>query len=255
MSYNAELIIRIVAAALISVLFGNGSVVAFNRTPASWFEDLAEDGSTDENGRPVKVLPPKLTEADEAGRQRLPSSPWKYAFTAYFGISGLWLAIHGGSLRFEISVLCVLFTVLLMATADQLYRTVPDQFRVMLAICARGFIGYYDKWWEQPAGALTGFGITLAVLLAGRIVFKAASIGGADIKFFTCMGLVAGVKGIVIIFILTTIFLTVYSLILIACGRGSLKDSSAMLPSACAAVSVYFFFLWNIEDVLNIILL
>lgn len=246
MNYDPELIIRIAAAALIAVLFGNGSVVAFNRIKPSWFEDYEDpEGAA---GKGQTVLPQKLIEADNAGRQRLTSTPWKYAFTGYFAICGLYLAIRGGSLSFEISVLCVLFIVLEMAVSDQLYKVVPDQFSIMLAVLSIAFIGYHEKWWEPAAGAALGLGISLAVLLLGQLLFKTGSIGGADIKFFTCMGLIAGRTGIAIIYVLTTILFAAYSAIRIAFCGGSIKDKNAMLPSACAAVTIYFLFLWNISE-------
>ena len=250
MEYSAALIARIVIAAVLAILFGNGSVVAFNRIKPRWFEDYDEDQAGAVPGEPLKVLPPKLLEADNAGRQRIPSSPWKYAFTGYFAVTGLYLAVRGGSFSFEISVLCVLFILLEMAIADQLYRVVPDEFSIMLAISAAAFVEYHDKWWEPAAGAALGLGISLAILLLGMLLFKTGSIGGADIKFFTCMGLVAGRTGIAIIYILTTLFFAVYSAAVIATGRGSIKDRNPMLPSACAAVTVYFLFLWNTGDML-----
>ncbi len=250
MEYSAALLIRILTAAVLAVLFGNGSIVAFNRINPRWFEDYDEDAAGTEAREPRKVLPPKLLEADNAGRQRIPSSPWKYAFTAYFAITGLYLALRGGSLSFEIAVLCVLFIVLEMSIADQLYRVVPDQFSIMLAVSAVAFIDYHDKWWEPAAGAALGLGISLAILFLGMLLFKTGSIGGADIKFFTCMGLIAGRTGIAIIYILTTLFFAVYSAVVIATRRGSIKDRNPMLPSACAAVTVYFLFLWNAGDML-----
>lgn len=250
MEYNAALAVRIVVAAVLAVLLGNGSVVAFNRIKPRWFEDYDEEQAGTEAGEPRKVIPPKLLEADNTGRQRLPSSPWKYAFTGYFAITGLYLALRGGSLSYEISVLCVLFIVLEMAIADQLYRVVPDQFSIMLAISAVAFIQYHDKWWEPAAGAALGLGISLAILLLGMLLFKTGSIGGADIKFFTCMGLITGRTGIAVIYILTTLFFAVYSAVVIATRKGSIKDRNPMLPSACAAVTVYFLFLWNAGDLL-----
>ena len=250
MEYSAALITRIITAAVLAILFGNGSVVAFNRIKPRWFEDYDEDQSGTMPGEPRKVLPPKLLEADNAGRQRLPSSPWKYAFTGYFAITGIYLAVRGGSLTYEISVLCVLFIVLEMAISDQMYRIVPDEFSVMLAISAVAFIEYHDKWWEPAAGAALGLGISLAVLLLGMLLFKTGSIGGADIKFFTCMGLIAGRTGIAIIFILTTLLFAVHSAVMIATKRSTIRDRNPMLPSACAAVTVYFLFLWNLGDLL-----
>lgn len=250
MEYSAALIIRIIVAAVSAILFGNGSVVAFNRIKPRWFEDYDEEQAGDVPGEPRKVIPPKLLEADNSGRQRLPSSPWKYAFTGYFAITGLYLAVRGGSLRYEIAVLCVLFIVLEMAIADQMYRVVPDEFSIMLAISAAAFVEYHEKWWEPAAGAALGLGISLAVLLLGMLLFKTGSIGGADIKFFTSMGLVTGRTGIAIIYILTTLFFAIYSAVMIAAKRGSIKDRNPMLPSACAAVTVYFLFLWNTGDLL-----
>ena len=250
MHYGAELILRIAIAAVLAILFGNGSVVVFNRIKPRWFEDYDEDQSGAVPDEPRKVLPPKLIEADNAGRQRLPSTPWKYAFTAYFAMTGLYLAIRGGSINYEIAVLCVLFIVLEMARSDQLYQVVPDEFSIMLAISAAAFVEYHEKWWEPAAGAALGLGVSLAVLLLGMLLFRTGSLGGADIKFFTCMGLVTGRTGIAIIFVLTTLMFAVYSAVRIVTGQGSIKDRNPMLPSACAAVTVYFLFLFNIGDAL-----
>jgi uncharacterized membrane protein len=54
----------------------------------------------------------------------------------------------------------------------------------------------------------------------------------------------------VIIYILTTLLFAVQSVIRIAAGRGTIKDSAPMMPAACAAVTVYFMFLWNIEELI-----
>ena len=249
MEYSAALIARIVTAAVLAILFGNGSVVAFNRIKPQWFEDWDETAPKD---APRKILPIKLAEADADGRQRLPSSPWKYAFTGYFALTGLYLAVRGSGLLFEISVLCVLFIVLEMAISDQLYRVVPDEFSIMLAIAATAFVEYHEKWWEPAAGAALGFGISAAVLLLGMLLFKTGSIGGADIKFFTCMGLITGRTGIVLIYILTTLLFAVHSAVLIATKKSTIKDRNPMLPAACAAVTVYFLFLLNIGGMLFI---
>lgn len=252
MEFSIGLIIRLAIAVLMAVLMGNGSVVAFNRAPARWFEDYDERDMKLPPDERRTVLPQKLLEADSMGRQRLPSSPWKYAFTGYFAICGIYLAIRGGGAAFEISVLCVLFIVLLMAISDQMYQVVPDQFSIMLSISALAFLDYHEKWWEPAAGAALGFGISMAILLLGNLIFKAGSLGGADIKFFTCMGLVTGRTGIAIIFILTTLLFAAYSVVLIAGRKGSIKDRNPMLPAACAATTAYFLFLWNVGDLLVI---
>ena len=79
MQIDAALIIRIVIAIIAAVLFGNGSVVAFNRMNRDWFldyDDSAGSGGSNGNGGILgsdsgkdipKVLPKKLLEAEEAG--------------------------------------------------------------------------------------------------------------------------------------------------------------------------------------------
>ena len=251
MTYSANLIMRIVIAIMLAVVFGNGSVVAFNHIRPKWFEDYDEDDpAKDITGTPRRILPRALVEADNEGRQRLPSTPWKYAFTGYFAICGIYLAVRGGSATFEISVLCVLFVVLEMAISDQLYKVVPDQFSICLAIMSVAFISYSENWWEPFAGAGLGLAISLAILGLGMLLFRTGSLGGADIKFYTCMGLIAGRQGIVIIYILTTLLFALQSAVKIATGKGSIKDSNPMMPAACAAVTIYFLFLWNLEDII-----
>lgn len=253
MTYSYNLIIRILIAIALAVILGNGSVVAFNNIRPKWFEDYDENDPAKEiTGKPRKILPQRLVEADNAGRQRLPSTPWKYAFVGYFGIVGIYLAVRGGSFRYELAVMCVLWVILEMAISDQLYKVVPDQFSIALAVMSIAFIDYHDQWWEPLAGAGLGLGISLAILGLGMLLFRTGSIGGADIKFFTCMGLIAGMSGIVIIYILTTLLFAVQSFFRIATGRGTIKDSYALMPAACAAVTVYFLFLWNLEELIMI---
>lgn len=250
MTYSVNILIRIAIAIILAVFLGNGSVVAFNNIAQKWFEDYDENGAAGPDGSLTKVLPERLVEADNAGRQRIPSSPWKYAFVGYFAITGFYLAIRGGSAAFEVSVLCMLFVILEMAIADQLYNVVPDQFNIALAVMSVAFLNYHEKWWEPLAGAGIGLGISLAILGLGMLLFRTGSIGGADIKFFTCMGLTAGRSGIVIIYILTTLFFAVYTAVRIAGGRATVRSTNPMMPAACAAVTVYFLFLWNIADII-----
>ena len=64
------------------------------------------------------------------------------------------------------------------------------------------------------------------------------------------MGLITGRKGIVVIYILTTLLFAAHSAVIIAAGKGTIKDRNPMMPAACAAVTIYFLFLWNAADLL-----
>lgn len=246
MTYTINIVIKIVIATAAAVIFGNGSVVAFNHIPQKWFEDWEPDVLETEK----RVLPAKLLEADNAGRQRIPSTPWKWVFTGLFLVSGAYLAMTGG-LQYEISVLCVLAVMLLMAIADELYRIVPDQLQILLAVMAIGFVSFNEKWWEPLAGAGVGLALGLAVWGLGLLIFKSDSLGGADIKFFAVMGLIAGRRGIIAVFVLTTLFFAVESVFKIATKKSTLNDHNAMMPAAFCAVWVYLLFLYNVMEIIN----
>lgn len=239
MTYTINIIIKIIIATAAAILFGNGSVVAFNHLPQKWFEDWEGDGDDAK-----RILPDALLAADNAGRQRLASTPWKYIFTGLFLVTGAYLVMSNG-VKYEIATLCMLAVVLEMSIADQLYKTVPDQLQIMLAVTALGFAESYEDWWEPLAGAGVGLALGLAVLGLGLLIFRTGSMGGADIKFFTVIGLITGRRGVLIVFILTTLFFATESVFRIASGRGSIKDHIAMIPAGFAAVLVYMLFLWN----------
>ena len=248
MNYTINLVIKIVIATAAAILFGNGSVVAFNNIPQKWFEDweLDEECTNGTGGTERRIIPPAILAADNAGRQRLASTPWKYAFMGMFLVTGVYLAVTN-TLQYEVASLCVLFAVLEMAIADQVCKTVPDQLQLLLAITALGFITTNENWWEPLAGAGIGFAVGISVLGLGYLIFRNRTFGGADIKFFTCIGLVLGRQGALVIFLLTNCFYAVLSVYKIARGNGSWKDSEALLPSAFAAVLIYILFLYNVN--------
>lgn len=232
MTYTINLVIKIVIATAAAILFGNGSVVAFNHIPEKWFEDWDDN----EN----RVLPPRLVEADNAGRQRLPSTPWKFIFMGMFMVVGVYLAVSTGAM-YEIASLCTLVVLLEMAISDQLYKIVPDQLQILLAVTALGFIFYNENWWEPLAGAGLGLLIGLSILGLG-LIFKSGSLGGADIKFFAAIGLILGRRGVLIVFILTTLIFAIESTFLMITRRCTLKDHNAMLPAGFIATLLYLLF-------------
>ena len=225
------LAIRITVAIVLAVLLGNGSVVWVNHMPAKWFA-------------PDVVI-------EDTGRQRITSSPWKYIFVSMLLVMGVYLSVTAG-VKYEIATIVILFIVLETAICDQLYRVVPNQLFLLLALSAIGLIGYNEKWWEPLAGAGIGLALGLAELGIGLLIYKKVAIGGADIKFFACMGLIAGRRGILVIFILTTFIFAIESAYMLAVKKVSLKDGLALMPSAFIATAIYLLFLYNILDILEL---
>lgn len=242
MQYTVELLIRIIVAIGLAILFGNGCVVMFNRLPVNWFSDYKDDGSGD------RALPDKLLDSIEKGRQRIPSTPWKYIFTGFFGISGIYLTLMD-VFSYQVGVMIVLAIVLEMAIADSLYQIIPDQFAILLAVSSVGFFTFHENWWEPAAGAVVAGVLMLAVYGIGRLVYKKDTIGGGDIKFYLAIGCVTGRIGVVAIYLMTSLIMLVASIVYKVKGDYR-KESLPMLPYAFAATAIYMLFLW---DKLNMI--
>ncbi len=238
MTYTISLVIKIGIAIALAVVLGNGNVVAFNHLPVRWFED---DGA----------LPDRLLQQIEKGRQRLPSTPWKACFVALYLVCGIFLATRE-SVQFEVAALLVMAIVLEMAICDQQYMIVPDQLSLLLAVSAIGFIGFHEKWWEPLAGAGIGLLLSLIIWGLGRLIYKKDGIGGADLKFYMSMGLVAGRQGILIIFVLTTLIQVIQIVALALVHRVEIKEAKPLLPCAFAATLIYLLFLWNSFDILSL---
>ena len=237
-----DLTIGIVIAIILAVVFGNGSVVWFNHMPANWFAEETEEQT--------RALPAKLLEADNAGQQRLASSPFKYIFTSLFVVVGVYLALTS-SIKFEIAAMFAIAVTLEMAICDQRYKIVPHQLQLLLALTSIGFLGYNDEWWEPMAGGLVGLALGLAELGIGLAIFKKAAIGGADILFFTCVGLIAGRRGVIAIFIMTTLLFAAESVFMLATRRTTRQDGLALMPAASLALTIYLLFLYNTLEIIN----
>lgn len=238
--------IKLAIAIIGAVLIGNGSVVLFNHMPQKWFEDWEGEGDTEK-----RVLPARLLDADNYGRQRIPSNPWKWVFTGLFAVSGGYLAVTSTA-QYEITALLIMAVVLEMAIADQLYQIVPDQLHFLLLLTVIGMTSYHANWWEPLAGGGIGLALCLAEWGLARIMFGKDAMGGADIKFIACMGVVAGRRGIIVIFVLKTLLFALQGAIKVLTHRGTMKDHNAMMPAAFVAVTIYLLFLWNLTDMIHL---
>ena len=230
--YYVFMIIKSVISVIIALLLGNGAVVWFNNMPVRWFQEEGEN------------LPSSLIEDIESERQRLPSTPWKLVFTVFFGASGVFLSIRESS-QFMIAGMLLIFIVTMMAICDAKYRIIPDQLNVLLAVSAVGFVNFNEKLLEPLYGALIGLSLGLATYGLGRIIYHKTVIGGGDLKFYISIGLVTGVRGVVAIFILISIFALIHIVYLSFTKRFDADEHRPMLVYALPAVTLYVLVLWD----------
>lgn len=225
--------IKCLAAVLVGIFAGNGAVYFFNKMPAGWFCDYGQ--------QPTEEMTDPYT-------QRVKSYPWKFLFTMLFVVLGIKLVIDDW--QFAAAAICSLWLLLEMAIADIKYRIVPDQLIILLAVSALGYLPYHGSWHDCLLGGLAGFGIMLITALAGKLAYRRDALGGGDIKLFFSLGLIAGLGGILSIFVLTTLFSAGHLIILLLLKKKKRTDTVPMVPYIAAASAFYMVFFWGFEQVL-----
>lgn len=102
--------------------------------------------------------------------------------------------------------------VIIITISDLAYMIIPDKVLIFFGILFTilRFIFPSSPWWDPIAGAVVGFGIML--LLA---VISKGGMGGGDIKLFFVVGLVLGLKGVILTIFISSLAGSAYGLILI----------------------------------------
>ncbi|WP_303857496.1 prepilin peptidase [Aminicella lysinilytica] len=221
-------LMKCLGAILAGILLGNGAVYFFNKMPAKWFCDYGETPSA---------------ELRDPYTQRIKSNPWKFVFTMFFVAIGVYMVVNDW--RFAIAALLAIWLMVEMSIGDIKYGIVPDQLVILLAVSALGFIAYHGSWKDCVYGALIGFGVMGFMALLGKLMYKKDAVGGGDIKLFASLGLLAGVYGILAIFVMTTIFSAGHFIWLLLRKKAKRTDSRPMVPYATLATIIYLVFLWG----------
>ena len=212
-----------VAAIVLGVLLGNGTVYFFNKMPGKWLCDYGQEPSEE-------LLHPTC--------QRVKSTPWKYVFTGFFIVAGITMGLQNPLYAFP--ALIAIWLLLEMSIADIKYMIVPDQLIMLLVLTGLGFIRHHAFGvMDCLLGAAVGFGVLLIIALISKIFYKEPAVGGADIKLFAALGLALGTDGIIAVFVIST-FLSAGHFIWMMVKKGAkLTDERPMVPYIAAAATIY----------------
>ena len=132
-----------------------------------------------------------------------------------------------------ISLLVIIFV------SDNVYMLIPNKILLFFAVfmfLLRIFIPL-DPWWDMFAGAAAGFVIPFFIAIISK-----GGIGGGDIKLFSLIGLVMGVKGVLLSFMFSTLLGAVFGGIGLAAGLVKKGEPIPFGPFiAMGALAAYFF--------------
>lgn len=218
---------------VIGFILGNFIVYLFNHMPAKWLTEYDEEPKEE------------LTN----GSARLKSVPYKYVFSGLFICLLLYLSFKDPV--YAILVAIVMFLMTLIAISDIKYMIIPDELCLLLLICAIGFIPYHGVK-DMIFGLLFGAGIGLSIWALSKLIFKKDGLGFGDIKVYGSLGLATGLKGVICIFLLTTLISGITFLIGVILKRNSFNDKKALAPYIAVSTAIYLIALYDIIDILII---
>lgn len=218
------ILLKILISITSGLLAGFLTIYTFNRIPARWLCDY--DQKPDPGMWGVRIK----------------KKPWIIVFVLVFTAASLKLLIEQGFL-YALPGLITLWLLLQIGIADMKYRIIPDQFIIALAVTAFGFIPFHLDYRVMLLGALAGGGSILLIGIIGRLIFRKEALGFGDVKLLAAVGLISGVKGVVVI-----LTLTIFSSALVfgaglITGKVKYGEEQPLGPFIAASTALYVLFM------------
>lgn len=220
----AVILVKILVSIVIGLLAGFAVIYIFNKMPAEWLCDYGE-----------KPLP----ELTDPYVQRIKGFPWRWIYAA--GFICLLIRLSFVDIQFAAAGLFACWALLMIGLADLKYMVIPDQFVIMLALTAFGFVPYHSSFWQPLLGALIGGGVMLMVSVLGGVAFKKEVMGFGDVKLFASLGLALGVVGTVAVLIGASLLSGIFAAAGLASGKYKKDDMRPLGPYICGCAIFYIF--------------
>ena len=221
------IVIKLVAAVITGVLAGHSVVFMFNRMPAEWLCDYGEEPSEELKNRTV---------------QRIKGYPWKLVLSGLF----ICIAMHLVIFDWQFCAAAVVFSwaMAVIFAADRKYGIIPDQFVILTAVSAMGFIPFHDSFMQQIYGVLTGAGVMLISALLGKLIFRKETLGFGDVKLFAAIGLALGMKGTLAVLVMSSIAAAAVFAFKLIRKKIKRDDMLPLGPYICGAGIFYVVIIW-----------
>lgn len=218
---------KIAGSVLLGVLGGFLTIYIFNRMPASWLCEYGE--------KPDPIL-------EDPQVQRVKGFPWRWIYAA--GFTCLLIRLSFVDLQFAAAGFFACWALLIIGLADLKYMVIPDQFTIMLALSAMGFIPFHGAFTDMIFGGLLGGGVMIMVSLLGGAAFRKEVMGFGDVKLFASLGLVLGLRGTIVVLAGASITAGIAAGIGLARGRLKKDDARPLGPFISGWGIAYIFVIW-----------
>ncbi|HLU23489.1 MAG TPA: prepilin peptidase, partial [Bacillaceae bacterium] len=141
---------------------------------------------------------------------------------------------------FELVIALTLISLLVIITVSDLtYMLIPDKVLLVFTgiFIIELIIEPLSPWWDSLAGAAVAFIMLLAIAIISK-----GGMGGGDIKLFTVLGLVLGVKLVFVSFFFANLIGAIIGIIGMAIGKIERKKPIPFGPFIAIGTIIAYFF-------------
>ncbi len=122
----------------------------------------------------------------------------------------------------------VSFSLSIAFSVDLRFRLIPDETHLVIVFAAIiNLIANLSNWWNYLLGAIVGGAIFWGLGILSLIIFKKEGMGFGDVKIMTALGLMFGIKNILVITLVSFVFGAIIGGALLIIKR---KDSDGYIP-------------------------
>lgn len=212
-----------------------------------------------------KIPAPWLCDYDETPSEELLSGN-RYKVKPTGIIMGVVLAaalfstavVTGVTFTLPCVVLSYIF-LLLIAASDAKYTIIPDQFTIAVAVISLIFavIDYFTgknfitSWYSPLLGAAVGGAVLLILDLFSTLVFKKAGFGFGDVKLMAALGIMLGLKYVIVLIVLSSFVAAFHFLYLIFAGKAKKGIYLPMGPYICIGTALTLMLQPKFESIFN----
>lgn len=101
----------------------------------------------------------------------------------------------------------VSFSLSIAFSVDIRFRLIPDETHLVIILAAIiNLIANLSNWWNYLLGAIIGGAIFWGLGILSLIIFKKEGMGFGDVKLMTALGLMFGIKNILVITLVSFVF-------------------------------------------------
>lgn len=146
---------------------------------------------------------------------------------------------------FSITILLYFITIFALSLAfsiDFKYQLIPDEVDIIIAIC--GIINIVlnmPNWWNYLLGAVIGGSIFYSLNLIALLVLKKEGMGLGDVKLMATLGLLFGVKDILVVTLVSFFIGAIIGIIVMIVKRKEKEEYIAFGPFIVIATVLLMF--------------